>query len=151
MQDVGGVEGAGCYRTSSSILHLSTTPTDTLTVCLWFHPLQRPSSQQVVLCQLSCFCYCRWLSLVHPHPNIFWQRPHECKQSGHISRDCLRRRGTGTEKGEGVGNPQRFSRSEVKCFSCGQKGHIGLRCPAKALFCRSPQRKGSGLAESCGG
>ena len=35
-----------------------------------------------------------------------------------------------------------FPRGEVKCFSCDHKGYIALRCSAKALFCRAPQKKG---------
>ena len=70
------------------------------------------------------------------------------KQVGHVSRDCPRCSRSWTVKGEGVVNTQRFIRSEVKCFSCGQKGHIAMKCPAKVLCCRTTQRKEESRVEN---
>jgi len=50
------------------------------------------------------------------------QRCSDCKQVGHLARDCPKQQSGGVQK----------VRSELKCFNCGQKGHIAMRCPAKA-------------------
>ena len=77
------------------------------------------------------------------------KRCYECKQAGHMARDCPKRQ-PGWKADGGV----QKARGEVKCFSCGQKGHIAMRCPAKALFCgrqrqaREPLARGVG---SCSG
>ena len=31
--------------------------------------------------------------------------------------------------------------NNVKCYTCGQRGHISTKCPSAALFCRSEQPK----------
>ena len=69
------------------------------------------------------------------------RRCFDCKQVGHLARDCPKRQSGGVQK----------VRSELKCFSCGQKGHIAMRCPAKALFCGGQQKEGKPLTGVGGG
>ena len=65
------------------------------------------------------------------------KRCYECRQAGHLAKDCPKRQAG--RKSEGTG--QR-ARSEVRCFNCNEKGHVAMRCPAKALFCRGQQQAG---------
>ena len=74
------------------------------------------------------------------------RRCFECKQVGHLARDCPKCQ-SGWRAGGGIQKP----RSELKCFSCGQKGHIAMRCPAKALFCGRQQQAGKPFVGAVGG
>ena len=74
-----------------------------------------------------------------------------CGSVGHYKRECLRLIRNGLEMGGpgsrlGIGGQVKTSLvnqgSEesrvVQCFSCGERGHISTRCPAKpVLLCRS--------------
>ena len=68
-------------------------------------------------------------------------RPHfrpcvSCGQMDHLGRD--------SPKGEWAKAPERPAawewtrpeKGEFRCFNCGQRGHIAMKCPARALFCR---------------
>ena len=79
------------------------------------------------------------------------QKCYGCGGVGHYKRECPRLTRNRSEMGgpgsrSGIGGQVKTSpvnqNSEgsrvVKCFSCGERGHISTRCPAKpALLCRS--------------
>ena len=81
-----------------------------------------------------------------------------CNQSGHFARDCPVNKqddNTKEEKKEnpnsepvkgksnntGGANKSRGEQNNVKCYNCGQQGHIFTKCPSGASFCRPEQPK----------
>ena len=81
-----------------------------------------------------------------------------CNQLGHFAKDCpVNKQDDNTKeekkenpngetvKGKGNttpgGNKSQGEQNNVKCYNCGQRGHISTKCPSAALFCRPEQPK----------
>ena len=78
-----------------------------------------------------------------------------CNQEGHFARDCPvnkqddnikeeKQENLNSEPVKGKSNSTAKSGGEqnnVKCYNCGQWGHISMKYPLAALFCRPEQPK----------
>ena len=82
-----------------------------------------------------------------------------CNQVGHFVKDCPVNKNddnSRAEKEESSGSKSvaktksnntvatgrsKGEQSNVKCYNCGQRGHISTKCPSAALFCRLEQPK----------
>ena len=82
-----------------------------------------------------------------------------CNQVGHFVKDCPVNKNNDNsraEKEESSGSKSvaktksnntvatgrsKGEQSNVKCYNCGQRGHISTKCPSAALFCRLEQPK----------
>ena len=99
--------------------------------------------------------------IVHSHNRSFvsQKRCFSCNQVGHFVKDCPVNKNDDNiraEKEESSGSKSvikiksnntvatgrsRGEQSNVKCYNCGQRGHISTKCPSAALFCRLEQPK----------
>jgi len=89
------------------------------------------------------------------------RKPKTCAEAGTLADDFQRARQPTLVRNKSGGSPPSGAkaekkgtakspaalRPELKCYSCGQKGHIAARCPSKALCCRGGRNSGLAVGD----